>query len=345
MATYLILWNPLHKRVYLDAAYEMASAEFLARSKKYALDIVRMEKTTVSGVDGLLFDSTILLDEIQLCAIGELSFVYGIFLLQQSELLQPLAYEKKGFVDEKISSLLKYSGKTNELFTRLLCNLAVDASAFSKEKEALRLLDPIAGKGTTLFEGLVLGYHVAGVEIAKNVVGESQRFFKTYLEKEKYKHTMGKESLLTKDKKRAAVKTTFSFAADKEAWKAGKKRTLSLVAGNALYADVYYKKKFHMIVGDLPYGVQHSNVSEQGQNAWTRNPKELVRTCLPAWKKLLHHGGAIVLSWNTFVLPRKELCEVLEEEGLLVLEEAPYNTLAHRVDQAILRDVIVARNL
>ena len=59
----------------------------------------------------------------------------------------------------------RYKGKTNELFTQFMCNLARYSSDFAVEPWAsLRLFDPLAGGGTTLFTALVLGADVAGVE-------------------------------------------------------------------------------------------------------------------------------------------------------------------------------------
>jgi len=42
------------------------------------------------------------------------------------------------------------------------------------------------------------------------------------------------------------------------------------------------------------------------------------------------------------VLPREDLVEVLRKAGLDVREGGPWDEFAHRVDQAILRDLVVA---
>ncbi|HET7721675.1 MAG TPA: hypothetical protein VFK43_17020 [Acidimicrobiales bacterium] len=54
-------------------------------------------------------------------------------------------------------------------------------------------------------------------------------------------------------------------------------------------------------------------------------------------------GGALAASWNTKVLPRTELVATLEAAGLVVLTGETYESFAHRVDQAVDRDVVVAR--
>jgi hypothetical protein len=48
------------------------------------------------------------------------------------------------------------------------------------------------------------------------------------------------------------------------------------------------------------------------------------------------------MSWNTFVAERAAAAEVLSRAGLTVRDEGGYARLAHRVDQAINRDVLVA---
>lgn len=117
-----------------------------------------------------------------------------------------------------------------------------------------------------------------------------------------------------------------------------------MVAGNSVYADKFFKKNsFDAIVGDLPYGVQHGNVTNEKQSSLTRNPKDLVKACLPAWKTVLKPGGVIALSWNTFVFPKPQFAKIMEDEGLAVLEEGAYSQLEHRVDNAIRRDIIFAK--
>ena len=49
------------------------------------------------------------------------------------------------------------------------------------------------------------------------------------------------------------------------------------------------------------------------------------------------------ISWNTYVGRREELADVLTRNGLQVLDSDGYVGFRHRVDQAIVRDLIVAR--
>jgi hypothetical protein len=56
--------------------------------------------------------------------------------------------------------------------------------------------------------------------------------------------------------------------------------------------------------------------------------------------ELIKPGGAVGLSWNTHVAPREQALELLVAHGLAPVESPSFE---HRVDQAILRDVILVR--
>jgi tRNA G10 N-methylase Trm11 len=119
-------------------------------------------------------------------------------------------------------------------------------------------------------------------------------------------------------------------------------KTFEIIAGNSMYANIYYKKSmFDIIAGDLPYGVRHGNVTGRKQGAPTRNPSELLESCLPAWVDVLKPGGAVALAWNVNVLPRAQIERIFEQHGLTVKKEGAYSGIEHRVDQAIIRDIIV----
>jgi hypothetical protein len=77
--------------------------------------------------------------------------------------------------------------------------------------------------------------------------------------------------------------------------------------------------------------------------ALTRRPTELLEAAIPVWVELLRPGGAIGLSWNTYMTDRAELAAFLQDVGLNVMDSAPFRDFEHRVDQAINRDLIVAR--
>jgi hypothetical protein len=59
-------------------------------------------------------------------------------------------------------------------------------------------------------------------------------------------------------------------------------------------------------------------------------------------KDVLKPGGVIVLSWNVNTLPRKKLTEIFEKNNFTVINVGAGLDFEHRVDQAIVRDVITA---
>lgn len=92
--------------------------------------------------------------------------------------------------------------------------------------------------------------------------------------------------------------------------------------------------KFHCIVTDLPYGVQHGG-----------KINDLLINALPEWSSLLLPGGVIAMSWESSRFPRKNMIDLMEKTGSIrVLRGSVYEDTSHRVDRVIKkRDVIVAR--
>jgi len=117
---------------------------------------------------------------------------------------------------------------------------------------------------------------------------------------------------------------------------------LEIIAGNSVHARQFFPSNFfHILVGDLPYGVQHGVVTQEKQSPLTRDPKILLETCLPVWREVLKSGGAMVLAWNRNVFSRTAMTDTLERHGYRVLH--PDLDFSHRVDQSILRDVVIAQ--
>jgi len=341
---YAILYHPGHNRVYFETALKLALSEFEIASKKFTAECQALKNQSIGGIEYLVFETAGELSEADIKIVSGLSFVYALFALEgeDSELrLRPILRTGEHFVGEGISAMLKYTGKTNEIFTRMLINIALYSQPC---EEPLRLLDPLAGKGTTLFEGLMRGYDVYGIEIGEKVTAEANRFLQKFLETAKYKFEYKAVRISGANKAFTAQRNTFEIARNRQEQKEGIVKTAELIAGNSQYAAQYYKKNFfHMIVGDLPYGVQHANVTDEKQSAMTRNPAELLKACLPGWAEVLRPGGCMVFSWNSNVLARDKMAELFEKKGLTVLSDGPYAQFEHRVDQAILRDIVVAR--
>ena len=89
--------------------------------------------------------------------------------------------------------------------------------------------------------------------------------------------------------------------------------------------------------------MEYSTAARRGRGL-ARQPADLLSDAVPAWARLLRPGGAIGIAWNTFVAPR-ERCRpsILAGAGLVLVESGPYGQFRHRVDQAIMRDIVIAR--
>ena len=344
MVSYVILANPGHNRIYFSSAVETAKLELNAIMQNFGVKILDSEKDVKSLPAHICFDSKETLSDEVLKAVGASSLFYAMFEIKEDGLLKPILVPDFKVFDESINSIMRYTGKTNEQFTRLMVNLAV--SACRTNSDNLKLLDPMCGKGTTLFEGMIRGFNTVGVEINQQWFSELCTYIVKYLQTGKYKHTTAKEKRSEKGKKIAEF-FNVTTAPTKEDFV--NKNTVSLDVFNAdtRICDKFIKKNScDIIVSDLPYGVQHASKSKSGNTQQlSRSPYELLKESLPAWKTVLKKGGAMVLSFNEFTLKYDGTAKLLEENGFEVMREAPFFGYKHRVDQAIVRDLIVAVKL
>lgn len=343
MNKYAILLTQGHNRVFYNTSKKLAICEL-----KIALSNITDSKNVIQedimGVAYITFEVDAPLSKIEFKVISKLSFMHSFFKIVKFNdkiYFEPLCLIKTDFVPKSLSSILKYTGKTNELFTRMLINIALYSSKFYSEDD-IKLLDPIAGKGTTLYEGLMYGYNSYGIEISDKVALEASNYMKKFLELEKFKHKIFIERISGENKSFRSKKYNIILAKDKDIFKSNPK-TFEIISGNSMYSDKFYKKNtFNIIVGDLPYGVQHSNISKENQGEFTRNPEKLLKTCVSSWHRVLKKGGAIALSWNSFVLSREDFSNILKDNGFNVLNDEIYLKFEHKVDSSIKRDIIVA---
>ncbi|MDB4334987.1 hypothetical protein OAA06_01370 [bacterium] len=349
MNTYLILQHPGHNRVYYNLSEKLALAELKIACQHLNTTCTDIKLEYLQGIRYLSISTNSTLTKEDVEILSRLSFVFALFKTEEINnqiSLIPLLKSEYEKVDSKISSLLKYPGKTNELFTKMMINVGLLSSNFNYNNK-IKLLDPIAGKGTTLYEGLVYGFEVSGIEIEQKSTHEINVFFKKYLENERYKHTSKKRQISGKAKGEAVYINEFDFSKSKDDFKSEDLRErLSIVTGASQEAANYYKKEnFHIIVGDLPYGIAHGNQSQQKSANITRNPSELLGQCLPQWHQVLKKGGVVVMAWNSFVIAKTKLEEVFNTNGFKVFTQSPYNDFEHLVDKSIKRDIIVAEKI
>jgi len=253
-------------------------------------------------------------------------------------LMRPIPLERGGYLPDDIAEVLKYKGKTNADFTMMALHCAIAASDFAKDEKPLAILDPVCGRGTALFCALREGHHAVGVEWNGKDIAEADRYFARYLKYHKMKHRRETGSI-TMQGAGNAKEIRYFFANDAESYKEGRGKTLRLLTGDTKKADqMLGSKSCHVIAGDLPYGVQHG----PGQDGGTKPIQTLLEGAMPAYVKILKPGGAIALSFNTYTLSRQTVEETVRSAGLTVCG-FPYSDFSHWVEQAVNRDLVVAK--
>lgn len=347
MIRYLILQHPGTNAVFYATATNLALAELKIACERLQTICQNIEIIDIANLRYISFEAKDELKEEDIKILSRLSFLFGLFRYEKinNEIrLIPIPKDSFEFVDEKISSLLKYPGKTNIQFTRMMVNVALLSSDFGYH-DNIRLLDPIAGKGTTMFEGIIHGFDVFGVEIEQKSVHEATVFFKKYLEQERFKHSFDKHKLSGKSKSDTINKYDFKYGRTKEEFQKDETiKAFQMISGNSQNASNYFKNEsMHLIVGDLPYGIAHGNKGSKRSKSVTRNPSELLDLCLPDWYKLLKPGGVVVVAWNSYVAGFDVLNEIFEKHGFTIMSDAAYGEFEHMVDKAIRRDIVVAK--
>ena len=345
--TYAMLLLPSSNRVYNAAADQLACAELQCfNGSVFEHRLSEIEIQSIGGVSYLSFECTVL-DKRDIAYLSNLSFLFALYecvWMGEAEkvlYLVPVLLKRLNRYDDDLLSILKFAGKTNEQFTRMLLNTCVMASsrADAMTSERLRVLDPLCGRGTTLNQALMYGYDAAGIEIDKGDFDAYSVFINRWLKDKRIKHKS--ESVqLRKQGKTQAYRLSIKLASSRDDYKRQDVQTLDVVNTDTLRAREFFKPgSFDVMVADLPYGVKHGNRSRQGL---ARSPMQLLETAIPVWSQLLCDGGAIGLSWNTYLGKKQDIIALLNRAGLTIYPPTLSDRFRHRVDQAIIRDVIIA---
>ncbi len=304
---YALLLAPSANRVYTQSSAALAVSELRA----FGVDA---EPAIRAGLSYLDFEAEGLGD------LGNLSSAYAFFE-RQGDLLKPAEVSTLDTFDDDLITIPKYAGKTNEHFTKLLLNVTALASAWPFAGRQFTVLDPVAGRGTTLNQALMYGWNAIGIEVDGKSVDAYEAFLKTYLRRKRLKHTADLTPV-RREGKRIGRRFDATIAGT---------QTVTLFDADTRRARALMKaRSADLIVGDLPYNVVHK----------TSTPTEFLAEAVPGWAELLKPGGAIGLSWNVHLAPRAEAERLLAKAGL---EIVPAEGFEHWVDQGITRDILVAR--
>lgn len=253
-------------------------------------------------------------------ALVRLSFVQAVFA-PMADGLALLDADPGYALPDGLVTGAKYRGKTHEVVTQLALNLAL-ATATAPLDPDRAVLDPMAGRGTTLFWAARYGLSAWGVEQDPKALADVQRHVKRQTQLLRIKHQAGHGSVGPKRKDGVGRYLEYRFEASAVRLVTGDARRLPALLG---------PKPFSMLVTDLPYGIQH--VGRGG----TRNPLSVLEACASGWAEQVASGGALVLVFNRLQPSRGALQALFEAQGLQV---RPHD-VAHRVSESIWRDLLV----
>lgn len=237
--------------------------------------------------------------------------------------LRPLAPSETLRFPPELVEARRYRGKTNELFTHFLINVA----RWSHGGQPLWLFDPMAGGGTTLLTAWRLGMSVMGVERDKESVTGTDTFLKLFLQGERHKYQREQH------KRKVGMRVHYALPTGQQ---------FVLAQGDTRQSETLLEAlpgnpRPDLIVADLPYSIQHN----------ARLPlSALLKEALPAWQRLAAPDAILTLAWNATQLERATLSEWVAAGGWQPLEGGPYEEMDHQVDRVIkARDVLVARRV
>ncbi|HEY6747786.1 MAG TPA: SAM-dependent methyltransferase [Mycobacteriales bacterium] len=334
---YGLLISPSANRVYAESSVALTQAE-LGLFGRAALEdrIHDIATATLGGVPYVTFEAD--LGDRDVAVLANLSSVYALFALE-GELLRPVELQGLDRYDDDLVTIPKYSGKTNEQFTKLLLNVTVLSSAFAADllDRKLRVLDPLCGRGTTLNQALMYGFDAAGIDRDQKDFEAYSAYLSTYLKRKRIKHKI-EAGPVRRNRQVVARRLHATLAADREDYKAGETQEVEVINADTTTAREFFRAaSFDVLVADAPYGIQHGSRTAAGL---VRSPLDLLDAAAPVWVELLRPGGALGIAWNTLVAKREEAAAVLAAAGLEPLDTEGFR---HRVDQSIVRDIIVAR--
>ena len=353
MPGYLALLAPSGNRVYAGDAPAIAAAELSVLAAQTGVVLsgepspvsvagvtylgVELEGDAADGSDGADADRLVAL-------VARLAGVHALFG-REGELLRPVLLPATTCLDDDLLTIPKYPGKTNEQLTHTLLTLTLAATAWPEAavlgQRPFRVLDPLAGRGTTLSWALALGHDAIGVEAERREVEAYDAFLRTWLRRKRIRHTISLKPLRRNGVRVADVlEAELRDVARPPDALAAQSLSLTVYAADTLAtADLLGKRKVDVVVTDAPYGVVHGSRSATGRD---RSPAGLLGEAVPVWASVLRAGGAMGIAWNTHGLRRDELAVICEGAGLRVRDDPAFLRFGHRVDAGIHRDLLVA---
>ena len=332
---YVLLLKAHANARYAQSIQKLASIECESLLQSVGVD-AKPYMETIAGQPFLAFDSEPLDDEAW--RVLSRHSMAAFAAERQGELLRPLCLKPVRYLPDDLAQVLKYKGKTNVEFTAMLLHCAKSVSKFALSQEPLTVLDPMCGRGTTVFCAMTEGDNAVGIDADEKAIAEADAYLTRFFQFHRIKHKREERSL-TLPWGRQARERRFGFAPDAQAFKRGETREVRWIVGDSTQR-LLKPRSCHIAVADLPYGVQHA--PKEGRRMSTL--EALLQSGLPVWREAVAPGGALALAFNTYTLPRETVCSLASRAGWTVLGDPPYDDFAHWVEQAVNRDVVLCFN-
>lgn len=318
-----LLINPLAHGAYYQQVFKVAEAELnlcfgtvaVRQLQQGALEFIELnleqQSLTTKQIDNLL----------------KLSWVQALFYVRLHGDEQVLQVETQSAQFKQPNVLVwgsKYRGKTHELVTQLALNLTLAISEHQQKKAIL--LDPMAGRGTSLLWAARYGIDAYGIELDPMAAEHFERDVKRQTKLHRIKHRI--EQSASKKGKRKGLGRYIEFK-----WADSSTR---LSIGDTRQAERYVAgKRFTHLITDLPYGVQFTGSKE------ARSPLATVATAAKTWYRLMYTGAGGAIIFNALQPKRVDLEQALTEAGFECL---PFS-VPHRMSESIKRDILLIKKL
>src|SRR5262249_12547998 len=147
MPTFAFLVLPAFNRVYARAAVDLAQAELeVFAGTMLTTAVGDVGPRTIANVPYVTFDTDELSDR-DANQVANLSSIYALYEVRGDD-LHPRAIEPLDRFDDDLLTVQRYTGKTNEQFSKLLLNVTLAHSRRAGDllEHPARVLDPLCGR-------------------------------------------------------------------------------------------------------------------------------------------------------------------------------------------------------
>lgn len=323
MPEFALLISPAASAAYFADMRAVAQAEIagLAGVELAGVDVGAVEVGGIETRGGMEF-LRVMCSDSRVREVLRLSFAQGLFRVEAGH-WTPVETDAGFLLHEDFVTGEKYRGKTNETLTRMLINLAQQEARTGAERP--RLLDPMCGRGTSLFWAMRFGLSATGIEKDGEALNEIRRGVKKWTKLHRQKHKLVDGWVQKTNKK--GVGKYLDFMAEGQ--------VARFVTGDTVNApELAGRKPFDLIVTDIPYGVQH-----MGGADGARSPLAVIEAAAPGWAACLAPGGVMAIAYNRNIPKRAQMEAAFAGLGLEIIDR----NVAHRMSESILRDVLLLR--